>query len=90
MGIFLCSKIDYRQYMATLESADAKAFVAINKAYTDSLTDLGFNPIARSRLGVAEVKAATSMDKLLERRRNRANADIIVVEAESELIETWG
>jgi hypothetical protein len=33
------------------------------------------------------VKAATSMDKLLERRRNRANADIIVVEAESELIE---
>lgn len=76
------------KYMATLESADAKAFVAINKAYTDALTDLGFNPIARSRLGVAEVKAATSIDKLLERRQNRANAATIIVEAESELIET--
>jgi len=60
------------KYMATLESADAKAFVAINKSYTDALTSLGFDPISRSRLGVAEVVAATSMDKLLERRQNRA------------------
>jgi hypothetical protein len=75
------------KYMATLESNDGRAFVAINKAYTDALASLGFDPIARSRLGVAEVKAATSIDKLLERRHNRANAATIVVEAESELIE---
>lgn len=76
------------KYMATLESNDGRAFVAINKAYTDALASLGFDPIARSRLGVAEVKAATSIDKLLERRHNRAKADTIIVEAESELIET--
>jgi phage terminase small subunit len=75
------------KYMATLEAADGRAFVAINKAYTDALASLGFDPIARSRLGVAEVKAATSIDKLLERRHNRANADTIIVEAESEIVE---
>ena len=71
------------KYMATLESADAKAYVAINKAYTDALASLGFDPLSRSRLGVAEVKAATSIDKLLERRQNRAKAmepETIIVE----------
>ena len=76
------------RYMATSEPADAKAYVAINKAYTDALSSLGFDPVARSRLGIAEVRAATSIDKLLERRQNRANAATIIVEAESELIET--
>jgi hypothetical protein len=60
------------RYMISTEPADAKAYVAINKAYTDSLTSLGFDPVSRSRLGVAEVKAATSIDKLLEKRQNRA------------------
>lgn len=74
------------RYMATLEPADGKAYVAINKAYTDALTSLGFDPIARSRLGVAEVKAATSIDKLLERRQNRAKA----VESETIIVENIG
>jgi hypothetical protein len=60
------------RYMVSTEPADAKAYVAINKAYTDSLTSLGFDPVSRSRLGVAEVRAATSIDKLLEKRQNRA------------------
>ena len=60
------------RYMISTEPADAKAYVAINKAYTDSLTSLGFDPVSRSRLGVAEVRAATSIDKLLEKRQNRA------------------
>jgi 5-methylthioribose kinase len=68
--------------MATTEPADAKAYVAINKAYTDALTSLGFDPISRSRLGVAEVRAATSIDKLLERRENRKK----VVESEAVII----
>ena len=76
------------KYMNSLEPADAKAYVAINKAYTDSLTDLGFNPIARSRLGVAEVKAATSIDKLLERRHNRAKAESDILDAETIIVET--
>ena len=72
------------RYMATTEPADAKAYVAINKAYTDALTSLGLDPISRSRLGVAEVRAATSIDKLLERRQNRARA----MESETIIVET--
>ena len=60
------------RYMISTEPADAKAYVAINKAYTDALTSLAFDPVSRSRLGVAEVRAATSIDKLLEKRQNRA------------------
>jgi phage terminase small subunit len=60
------------RYMISTEPADAKAYVAINKAYTDSLTSLGFDPVSRSRLGVAEVRAATSIDRLLEKRERRA------------------
>jgi len=71
------------RYMATTEPADAKAYVAINKAYTDALTSLGFDPISRSRLGVAEVRAATSIDKLLERRENRKK----IVESEAVIID---
>lgn len=71
------------KYMATLDNADAKAYVAINKAYTDALASLGFDPLSRSRLGVAEVRAATSIDKLLERRHNRAKA----MEPETIIIE---
>lgn len=76
------------KYMVTLESADAKAYVAINKAYTDALASLGFDPISRSRLGVAEVRAATSIDKLLERRHNRAKANNDIIEAETIIVET--
>lgn len=72
------------KYMATLEANDGRAFVAINKAYTDALTSLGFDPVSRSRLGVAEVRAATSIDKLLERRQNRARA----MEPETIIVET--
>jgi phage terminase small subunit len=72
------------KYMATLDNADAKAYVAINKAYTDALASLGFDPLSRSRLGVAEVRAATSIDLLLERRQNRAKA----MEPETIIVET--
>ena len=72
------------RYMATTEPTDAKAYVAINKAYTDALASLGFDPLSRSRLGVAEVRAATSIDLLLERRQNRAKA----LEPETIIIET--
>ncbi len=74
------------RYMISTEPADAKAYVAINKAFTDSLTSLGFDPLARSRMGVAEVRAATSMDKLLERRQNRAK--VIFEEPETIQVET--
>jgi hypothetical protein len=74
--------------MSTLEANDGRAFVSINKAYTDALTSLGFDPVSRSRLGVAEVRAATSIDKLLEKRHNRAKAEeVILVEEYDILVE---
>lgn len=78
------------RYMATLEPNDGRAYVAINKAYTDALTSLGFDPVSRSRLGVAEVRAATSIDRLLERRENRARLQAKEAEPETIIIETIG
>ena len=73
------------KYMTTLEANDGRAFVQINKAFSDALSSLGFDPVSRSRLGVAEVRAATSIDKLLERRHNRAK--VIFEEPETIIVE---
>jgi hypothetical protein len=45
--------------------------VHLNKAFVDSLSSLGFDPTSRSRLGVAEVKAISAIDKLLAKREAR-------------------
>jgi hypothetical protein len=47
----------------------ARAFVAISKELGAALGVLGFDPSARSRLGVAEVRAASTLDKLLMQRK---------------------
>ena len=60
------------KYRATLDAADGRLLVHINKAFVDALSTLGFDPTARSRLGVAEVKAISAIDKLLEKRNQRA------------------
>lgn len=57
-----------RRYRATSDPKDAAALAALGKRYDLALSVLGFNPTARSRLGVAEVKRASALDKLLERR----------------------
>ena len=59
------------KYHATLEAADLRALVQINKSYTDSLSALGFDPVSRSKLGVAEVKRVSALDQLLAKRQNR-------------------
>ena len=59
------------KYMATLEAADARAYDAVTKAFTDSLASLGFDPVSRSRLGVAEVQRVSAIDKLLAKRESR-------------------
>jgi hypothetical protein len=60
-----------KKYRATLESADGRLLVQINKSFVDALSTLGFDPTARSRLGVAEVKAISAIDKLLAKREAR-------------------
>jgi hypothetical protein len=59
------------KYHATLDAADLRALVQINKSYTDSLSALGFDPVSRSKLGVAEVKRVSALDQLLAKRQNR-------------------
>lgn len=57
-----------RRYRATSDPKDASALAAMGKRFDEALSVLGFNPTARSRLGVAEVKRVSALDKLLERR----------------------
>jgi hypothetical protein len=44
---------------------------ALDKQVIGLLTDLGFTPTARSRLGLAEVKAASKLDEFRARQANR-------------------
>jgi hypothetical protein len=59
-----------RRYRATSDPADARALAALGKRFDEALGVLGFNPTARSRLGVAEVKRASALDQLLTRRQS--------------------
>jgi hypothetical protein len=56
------------RYRATRDPADARAVVALAKRLDEWLSQLGFTPTARSRLGVAEVRRVSALDKLIERR----------------------
>ena len=61
------------KYRATLEAADGRVLVQLNKSYADALSALGFNPTARSRLGVAEVKRVSALDELIQKRKQRSS-----------------
>lgn len=59
------------RYRATRDPKDASALVSLGKRLDDALSMLGFNPTARSRLGVAEVRRVSALDELIERRASR-------------------
>ena len=58
---------------ATLEAADGRLLVHLNKSFVDSLSALGFDPVSRTRLGVAEVKRVSALDELLAKRQAKQN-----------------
>jgi phage terminase small subunit len=60
-----------RRYRATTDPKDATALVSLGKRLDEALSMLGFNPTARSRLGVAEVRRVSALDELIERRAGR-------------------
>jgi phage terminase small subunit len=60
-----------RRYRATTDPGDMRALVAGSKALTEALSALGFNPIARARLGVAEVKRVSALEELVAKRQKR-------------------
>jgi hypothetical protein len=51
---------------------DRKALRDIDKQVISLLGDLGFNPAARARLGLAEVKAKSKLEELRERQARRS------------------
>lgn len=58
-----------RRYRATSDPKDAAALATMGKRFDAALSVLGFNPTARSRLGVAEVKRASALQTLLTQRQ---------------------
>jgi hypothetical protein len=59
------------KYRATLDAADGRLLVHINKSFVDALSALGFDPTSRSRLGVAEVKRVSALDELIAKRQKK-------------------
>jgi len=60
-----------KRYRATTDPGDMRALVAASKQFTEALSALGFNPTARARLGVAEVKRVSALEELVQKRRQR-------------------
>lgn len=60
-----------RRYRVTTEPADGRMVKHFHEALAMALSSLGFDPTARARLGVAEVKRVSALDELIQRRRNR-------------------
>jgi hypothetical protein len=58
-------------YNTTRDSQDGRLVVALNKSYSDALSSLGFTPVSRSQLGVAEVKRVSALEQLIATKRNK-------------------
>lgn len=58
-----------REILLATQSPDArKALRELDKQIISQLSTLGFDPTARARLGLAEVKAQSTLEKLRENR----------------------
>jgi phage terminase small subunit len=60
-----------RRYRATTDPADGRMVATLSKSLTEALSALGFTPVARSRLGVAEVKRVSALENLISQRQAR-------------------
>lgn len=85
--ILLCEKLDRRsEFIAKLQATDFVLYTDKGYAYANPLIGMistieteiiklfslmGLTPTDRSKLGVAEVKAASAIDQLLAKRQNR-------------------
>jgi hypothetical protein len=73
----LCELFDRREILREEFLADPTerkvnmSLLETEKLIQSSLSLLGFTPSDRSRLGLAEVKAKTKLEELMERRANR-------------------
>ena len=74
--IMTCEMVDERWNLRVkvMQSDDAKmrrGLRELDRQIVSNLSLLGFTPSDRSRLGVAEVKAKTRLEELMERRASR-------------------
>ena len=60
------------EWRSTMDPKQARVMLGLSKQFTDALSVLGFNPVARARLGVAEVKKMSVLQQLVERRQAAA------------------
>lgn len=58
------------RYRATSDPSDGRIVVQLAKSVSDALSVLGFDPTARARLGVAEVKRASALEEFLSKHRS--------------------
>jgi hypothetical protein len=58
------------RYKATSDPADARALRTLTDALSVALSDLGFNPTARTKLGVAEVTRVSKLEALKQRAKS--------------------
>jgi hypothetical protein len=58
-----------KRYQATSDPADARALRTLGDALGVALSDLGFNPTARTKLGVAEVTRVSKLEALKQRAK---------------------
>jgi phage terminase small subunit len=56
------------RYRATRDPKDGRMVATFNTELHKGLAELGFNPTARSRLGVAEVKKLSKLEEMMARR----------------------
>lgn len=74
--VMTCEMVDERwnlrvKVMQSDDAAMRRGLRELDKQIVSNLSLLGFTPSDRSRLGVAEVKAKSKLEELMERRANR-------------------
>tara|TARA_R110001606_G_scaffold235104_3_gene383004 strand:- start:719 stop:1045 length:327 start_codon:yes stop_codon:yes gene_type:complete len=74
--LMTCEMIDERadlraKVMATDDSTMRKGLRDLDRQLVTNLSLMGFTPSDRSRLGVAEVKAQSKLEELMERKATR-------------------
>ena len=80
--LMTCEMIDERwnlrvKVMQTDDSRLRRGLRELDRQIVSNLSLLGFTPADRSKLGVAEVKAVSKLEELMQRKANRVAATMV-------------
>jgi phage terminase small subunit len=78
MVILLCESMDERtalrlQVLKGSDWRDRVALRSLESQIVSMLSAIGFDPVSRTKLGVAEVQKQSALDQLIARRQNRTD-----------------